>query len=785
MSYTFIKDFRTGMDRRRPISALETGALYTVENAHFTRGGDIEKRKAFVSKYTLPAGTFGAWGINSMLYVFGSAADPGVPVGVNYQRLQSPDGQAMTAFLDATNFDGKIYAIAEFGAGVVYHFYDGVLVQDWYAGVVRASMTDTDGIAAHLETLLDASGVVTASRAGSVLTITKSTNGGFDIEASTQNVTGGTDDQTLTLARTTVGVDEVLGTCQFTVIDGTVSAGVNKIVEVKLQSITLCTNIDYGLSAEVTAQSVADAINAGVSTPDYTASVQGATVVISALPGTGSTTNGFVLYVEVAGDVIITEGGFTVTGGTASAGVNQVTSVKVAGVVITSGAIDWTTSNEDTAEAIAADIRAVGGAYNAKAAGSRVLIGVKQVTSTFPNDRLVEVLTAGDVTVGTLIFVDTTVSAVSGGVTGVAEVWTATVGGTFEVGDKFNISIDDVNYGYVGNPTTKARTALTHKSKVYATAGSLLQFSGVNTATGWNSENDIGAGFVNMANNDSGSQDVVGMEVYQGNLAIFSRRSAIIEFVDPDPTQNRQLQTLKRTGLRAPRGVIAVSDQDVLYFSDSGIRSLRARDSSNAAAVEDVGTAIDPLVRSTANALAQAVVEAAVAAVEPRDGRYWLILGGTIFVFSYYRASQVTAWSFYTPGFTISDTAEIDDRLYCRSGDTIYLYGGDSGEVYDSSTVTVQFGFQHLDKPATAKNLKGFDFDAEGTWAVKVLVNPEDLAEHVDMGTLVGLTYTPSYANTAGEATVTHFAPQLVCSQAGYARISNVAVHHTGANTET
>lgn len=787
MSYTFIKDFKAGMDRRRPISALEAGTLYTLENAHLTRNGDIERRKKFVLKYTLPTGiTFGLHSLLGLLYTFGSDAVPAVPAGILYQRLQSISGSPMTALLDSDNFDGKIYAVAEFSDGSVHHFYDGALVQDWEAGRVIASFVNNDGIAAHLSGLIALDTDFVSSVAANVITIEKATDGAFTISAQTENVEGGTDDQSITLARETVGLVEVLSVGGFTILGGSASAGTNKIVSITVDGVILLpAAVDWSSSNAVTAQIIVDTINNNTTTPDYRAATNGDSVVIQGADGSGASPNGFVVQLVTAGDVVATQGGFTVTGGTASAGVNTVNSVTVGGVEILGAAVDWVDSNETTAAAIATQIRTFATNYLAFASGAVVLIGKKTSTGTNPLSEEVLATVAGDVTVGDLAAVNTTVGNMAGGISGTKEKWTATIGGSFEVGDKFNIALNSKNFGFVGNPTLKGRQVMTHKTKVYSAASSLLEFSGVNTATGWNSENDTGAGFVNMANNDGGSQEIVGMEVYQGSIAAFGRESIIIEFVDPDPALNRAVQTVKNTGLRATKAAIAYSDSDVFYLSDSGIRSLRARDASNSAAMQDVGTAIDTFVDEIISALSSDVVDAAIAAVEPRDGRFWLVVGDTIFVFTRFQASGINAWSYYKPGFVISDFAKIGTKLYCRTADLVYLYGGDSGTDYPAANedvVTAQLPFLHGDKPATKKEVTAVDINCQNIWDVTLLVDPRDLTQVARVGAFPHISYDEPASRVTVSAT--HIAPKLVCNKAGYAAVSSLSLHYEGANTK-
>ena len=127
MSYISIENFKFGMDRRRKRVAGVPGTLWLGENVHISRGGDIERAKKFVSTFNLVGkSTFGLGTVRGQLYVFGSVTTPaGLPLGLQYQRLQSPAASAMTQVLDVRTFDGKLYAIARYADGNVFHFYDG------------------------------------------------------------------------------------------------------------------------------------------------------------------------------------------------------------------------------------------------------------------------------------------------------------------------------------------------------------------------------------------------------------------------------------------------------------------------------------------------------------------------------------------------------------------------------------------------------------------------------------------------------------------------------------
>ena len=73
MAYIVVDNFAAGIDRKRPIYAATQGSVWDAKNCHVSRGGDIEKRKAFVKVAQLPATCFGLCTGVSTIYTFGSA----------------------------------------------------------------------------------------------------------------------------------------------------------------------------------------------------------------------------------------------------------------------------------------------------------------------------------------------------------------------------------------------------------------------------------------------------------------------------------------------------------------------------------------------------------------------------------------------------------------------------------------------------------------------------------------------------------------------------------------
>lgn len=806
MAYVFVESFAAGLDVRKARVAGTPGSLYVLKNAHITRGGRIERRKKFVSDADLPANSFGLHALNDTQYVFGSVAQgslsPALPAGYSYQRLQHPGGSAsMTDLICAENFGGKIYAIAEYSTGEVFHFYDGTIVSDWLNGIVRADMTNTAGIAEHLKALIDADTDYSASRSSSVITITGPVGEAFTVTTEATNG-GATNDQTAVAATTTVavaGVAETLSSVSFTITAGTASTaatgtvtltggGSGSVDSVTVNGVTITSGaVAYNTSLNQTASDLAANINAHTSSPDYTASAVGAAVTISAAQGVGAGANGFAV---AASTTTITTSTANMSGGVS----NGVSSITVDGVEILSTPVNYTSSGSILAANIATQIGAYTSSPDYTATSSNAVVTVKGATGSgaTPNGKVITVTTTGTVTVtgsGT---------AMAGGVaavSGQAQVSTVTIGGTFDAGDRFTVILEKggttKRFGASGNPEAKGVTALTFKSKLYSTAASkYLFFSGVNGATVWNRENidSPGANFIDMSAQDQGSQTLTGLAVYQGNLAVFARRVIQIWSMDADEEQNVFLQPIKDTGTLSPKSVLSYGNNDVFYYdADSGVRSLRARDSSNAAFVSDVGTAIDTLIRDYADTLTDDQIAAAVAVIEPREGRYWLALGSRIFVLSYFPGSKISAWSYYDTtddiGADISAWAKVGNQLYCRAGNTAYVYGGADGDTYpddDECVVEVELPFLSASTPGTVKNMQGFDMAGEGVWDVYIKVDPANTAVEVHVGMLSGTTYAKP-RQTLNTST-THFAPRLRCTRAGYAAIDSVCVHYLDPN---
>jgi hypothetical protein len=354
--------------------------------------------------------------------------------------------------------------------------------------------------------------------------------------------------------------------------------------------------------------------------------------------------------------------------------------------------------------------------------------------------------------------------------------------GTPQVGNKCWIMITDptrpgtpYRFGATRMAGKKGAFCFTYKGKAYIGVGSVLYFSSLNNPTKWDIY-DTGSGFIDMSNNFGGRDDLTGAGVYQNNIAVFTERNCQLWFFDPDPNLNSQRQILDNTGCLAPNSVVSVGATDLFYLSYNGIRSLQSRESTDAAYANDIGSPIDEIVIAILGSLTAEQRAAAKALIEPIDGRYWISIGSRLFVLSYFKGSGIMAWSEYVPGVAIDEMVAFKDRVYIRSGNKIYLYGGPSGSQYDSCPVVVEMPYLDANKPATYKSVNGVDITCEGTWKVFMGFDYTNANARDEIATFT----QPSFALGKIPATGigTHIGVKLTSNHAGYSKLANVIVHY-------
>jgi hypothetical protein len=899
-----VTDFKYGLDRRRPRVAGAPGTIWDIQNAHITRGGDIESPRAMVPQFTLPAGTFGLAQAAGQLYAFGSDDLAALmPIGVQYLRCQAETSANMIRVLDAKAYQGKVYTIAEFDDGIIRHYYNGTKIHDWDGiGDVQSSFST---LAAYLAQKISADSTVAVNTSGSVVIVTAKTPGNpFTVSASA--IDGGSaNDQTAVVATPTANVaavPEVKAIGTVTITGGTASPGVNKVTQIVINSTNLLAlPVDWTGSNNATALAVANAINSNTPFSGYTAIAPSTNVVtITAPSGPGATLNGLTPAVTNGGNVttsttnmaggvtnvtavaqvstVTLDGTFepldtftatvngtpyaetglasfnataaamatailadttvtatssanvvtitaktpgtaftisatavdggsvndqtatvntpvanvpevaevastasvTISGGSSNPGVNQVSQIMIGATNLVVNPVDWILTDEATAAAVVAEINnnaAITGGYTASEAAGVITIAAAPGQGATPNGTAVSVTANGMSAVPTNM---------AGGITAVspiAQVSTITLGGTYEPKDLFTIIVNGVSYIGTGRASGSGTLAFVYKQRVYCPAGTFWRYCVLNDATDWNDTRPpgilpaSGAGFIDISALTDGSERLTGAAIYAGYVGLFTAKTVLLYFLDPDATTVSEFQKLDNTGTIA--GLSGLNyGLDCFYLDTSGVRSLRARDASNTAIINDIGTVIDPFIQDWISSVGNGVAAASIALIEPFDSRFWLVIGSRIFSLSLFQTAGISAWSYYDFGLTFTAFARVYNQLYARAGDTIYLYGGPSGNDYPAAgelPITVSLPFMSANAPTTFKQWTSFDMACFGAWSVTFLVEPTDETQEIFYGTATGTTYGGSLNSIVGRTTM--FAIRFDCASGGKVTLSNFSAH--------
>ena len=338
--------------------------------------------------------------------------------------------------------------------------------------------------------------------------------------------------------------------------------------------------------------------------------------------------------------------------------------------------------------------------------------------------------------------------------TGQGQQWQLLVSGAWVNGDLYTVTLTDTTTGFQSQFGAGYATGIqpvqvvTFNGKIYALSGSQVNFSGVEQPTTWNDPNGAFNGFFSLLNYYSTPENLVAMAPYQGRLAFFSNWTIQIFITDPNPANWIQAQVLPNMGTIATNSVVSLGDLDVLFLSFTGIRSLRVRDESLYAFINDIGTPIDTLIQASLAAGSASSNAAAQAVQDPSSGRVWTYLNGLIYVLSYYPSSKITAWSTYTTsyvstqsgtptiaGATIQSFCIFQGQVYALAtsteGTVILQYGGSTGTSFDTTTAQWGITWIDLEEPTVLKKAVGIDgalnygLTSPASWAIKAGMDPD------------------------------------------------------------
>src|SRR3954468_16975277 len=188
---------------------------------------------------------------------------------------------------------------------------------------------------------------------------------------------------------------------------------------------------------------------------------------------------------------------------------------------------------------------------------------------------------------------------------GVGMVWSVTYGGSpVAAGSHITLKLLDsetlttVQVGGSDTINIIPSFCMTFGNKVYVLAGSQVFFSAIGDPQTFTDLNAIGNGFVTLSNQTQTPEDLVAVVPFQGRLAFFARQTTQIWSTNADPNLWEQQQVLQNIGTFAKLSVQQIGDFDVLFLSDTGVRSLHAKEVTLNAFVDDVGSPIDSLIQS-------------------------------------------------------------------------------------------------------------------------------------------------------------------------------------------
>lgn len=320
------------------------------------------------------------------------------------------------------------------------------------------------------------------------------------------------------------------------------------------------------------------------------------------------------------------------------------------------------------------------------------------------------------------------------------------------------------------------------ESKMYTVDGSILRFSDIADPSSWDSTAvpNLGAGFIDVSQVDAFGTKIYGLERYYQQLAIFGLSTIQIWSVDADPKLNSIVQTIGNTGLYSRRGHTPFINGDIIYLSQTGIRSLRARDASNFAETNDIGSPIDTYVRKIMRSMALDEIDRYVCmAVEPKNGALYVAFKNRILVLSFFPTAKVNAWSEFTVPFDIDYMCANDRGLALRSGDDVYLYGGGYNDnIYDDCEAIIRTPFIDAKSPASKKLFVGIDAAVEGEWDIRYNVNPAVPNAWSPTARITEATYPKDIL--AMSAFGSHIQFELRSKSASRATINSLVCHFEG-----
>ena len=332
-------------------------------------------------------------------------------------------------------------------------------------------------------------------------------------------------------------------------------------------------------------------------------------------------------------------------------------------------------------------------------------------------------------------------------VTGRGTTYSVAFSGTWVAGDTYSFQIVtpsttyDVGTGRLTGLTPSA--CITLSDRVHVVAGPNWLGSENGDMTQWEQQAP-GAFSVDVSQNFRQSDTLISLAAYQGRIALFANYSIMIFSLDANPTNIALVQAMANIGTFSALGPQSLGDLDVVFPSITGFRSLRVRDLSLNAYVNDIGSPVDLLIQQDITEVGLSNLGATCGIVDPSANRYWLYINGKIYVLSYFPSAKIlSAWGVYTPTFFIIGRQQtfvplkfliFNSQVYFlgNASGTLFLfvYGGEDNNTYDGSQAIVEMSWLDLDLPGTRKTCQSLDYAMTNSWSFAVSMNYDGVANH-------------------------------------------------------
>lgn len=266
------------------------------------------------------------------------------------------------------------------------------------------------------------------------------------------------------------------------------------------------------------------------------------------------------------------------------------------------------------------------------------------------------------------------------------------------------------------------------------------------------------SGFLPTGLNAVGSPTPQALGLYQDRLAVIHRDGVQTWDMDPDPTLMSLGEIVPNVGSIYPRSIAAVGT-DLYMLSEFGFLSLSILTVTQNLADVDVGAPINALVVADLAAVTNVLLPKAM--YVRSLGQYWCSLGSKVWVYTFSRASRVSAWSYYTFPFTVVDMCELESVVYLL-GDDRHIYKLDPSVHQDAGVsfeVMVEYHFLSANKPGQLKHVIGADAVLSGNANLKFRYNANAPADITDAIAISGDSRSEGLIPV--ELVATEIAPQL------------------------